>query len=136
MKKNILAENMRRFGTKNLNEELESAKKTSYANLWNDIASAADELAEALETPNMEHLPIVQHAITQLKKWTAARKPAPLAIYTLVDEAPALLDAMQAKSQKAWAEMRSHWGAIVDAIADEDEDEYVTSCEPNDDDIF
>ncbi len=141
-KKNILAENMRRFGTKNLNEMddmsgpatgFESAKKARYNNVWDDMASAADELAEALETPNMSQLPIVQHAILQLKKWTAARKPAPLAVYTLVDEAPALLDAMQAKSKNAWQEMRSHWGAIVDAIADEDEDEYVTECEPNED---
>ena len=140
--KNLLAENMRRFNTKNLNEQgsvgdrFVSAKKASYQNLWNDVASAAEELAEELETPNMADLPIVQHAIAQLKKWCDAKKPAPLAVYTLVDESPALLDAMQAKSKNAWAEMRSHWGAIVDAIADEDEDEYVTECEPNSDDMI
>ena len=140
--KNLLAENMRRFNTKNLNEQgsadgrFVSAKKVRYENLWDDVASAAEELAEELETPKMEDLPIVVHALSQLKNWCDAKKPAPLAIYTLVDEAPALLDAMQAKSKNAWAEMRSHWGAIVDAIADEDEDEYVTECEPNSDDMI
>ncbi len=147
--KNILAENMRRFGTKNLNEQpdtdkqsnmygkpeyvdgFESALKASYDNVWNDIASAAEELADALATPHIKQLPIIQHAILQLKKWTDAKKPAPLAVYMLVNEAPALLDAMQAKSKNAWNEMGSHWGGIVDAICDEDKDEYVTECEPN-----
>lgn len=147
-KKNILAENMRRFYTKNLTEQsdeqvsnmfgksqysdgFESAQKASYDNVWDDMASAAEELADALDTPHIKQLPIIRHAIAQLKKWTDARKPAPLAVYMLVDEAPALLDAMQAKSKNAWREMRSHWGAIVDAISDEDEDEYVTKNEPD-----
>ena len=140
MKKNILAENMRRFNTKNLNENeseyLQFAKKKTYDNVWDDIMSAADDLAEALETPKMEDLPIVHHAIQQLKRWTDAGKPAPLSVYTLVDEAPALLDKMQARSKNAWSEMRSHWGGIVDAISDEDEDEYVTSSEPDSDDMI
>ena len=147
-KKNILAENMRRFGTKNLSEQPDehqsnmygkpqygdgfaSAEKASYDNVWNDMASAAEELADALATPHIKQLPIIRHAIAQLKKWTDARKPAPLAVYTLVNEAPALLDAMQAKSKNAWNEMGSHWGAIVDAICDEDADEYVTGNEPD-----
>lgn len=151
--KNILAENMRRFGTKNLNEQPDdqvsnmygksqygdgfaSAEKASYDNVWDDMASAAEELADALDTPHIKQLPIIRHAITQLKKWTDAKKPAPLAVYMLVDEAPALLDAMQVKSKKAWSEMRSHWGGIVDAIADEDEDDYVTENEPDANDTF
>ena len=146
--KNILAENMRRFGTKNLTEQPDkqvsnmygksqygdgfaSAEKASYDNVWDDMASAASELADALHTPHINQLPIIHHAIAQLKKWTDARKAAPLAVYMLVDEAPALLDAMQAKSENAWREMRSHWGGIVDAICDEDEDEYVTENEPD-----
>lgn len=139
---NLLAENMRRFGTKNLNEQdsgrygLKFAKKASYDNVWDDIASAAEDLSSALTTPNMSQLPVVQHAIAQLKKWTDAKKPAPLAVYMLVDEAPALLDAMQARSKKAWAEMCSHMGHIVDAISDEDEDEYVTENEPDEDGLI
>jgi len=140
MKKNILAENMRRFGTKNLNENeseyLKFAKKKTYDNVWDDIMSAAEDLAEALETPKIEDLPIVHHAIQQLKRWTDAKKPAPYSVYALVAEAPALLDKMQAKSKNAWSEMQSHWGGIVDAIADEDEDEYVTDFEPSNDDLI
>ena len=145
---NILAENMRRFNTKNLQEQSDeqvpnmygqsqygdgfaSAEKASYNDVRNDMLSAAEELADALDTPHIKQLPIIRHAIAQLKKWTDARKPAPLAVYMLVDEAPALLDAMQAKSENAWREMRSHWGAIVDAISDEDEEEYVTENEPD-----
>jgi len=139
--KNILAENMRRFGTKNLNEQmgtshLQFAKKQTYNNVRNDIASAAEDLAAALNQPKMEDLPIVQHAIQQLKRWTERRKPAPYSVYALVAEAPALLDKMQAKSKNAWDEMRSHWGGIVDAISDEDEDEYVTDFEPSNDDMI
>jgi len=144
----ILAENMRRFSTKNLQEQPDehvpnmygrpqygdgfaSAEKASYNDVRNDMLSAAEELADALDTPHIKQLPIIRQAIAQLKKWTDARKPAPLAVYMLVDEAPALLDAMQAKSKNAWREMRSHWGGIVDAICDEDEDEYVTENEPD-----
>jgi hypothetical protein len=139
--KNLLRENMRRFGTKNLNETtdpsyLEFAKKASYNNLHDDIMSAAEDLAEALEQPKMEDLPVVQHAIRQLKRWTDSKKPAPYSVYELVQESPALLDKMQAGSKNAWQEMRSHWGGIVDAIADEDEDEYVTEFEPNADDMI
>lgn len=141
--KNLLAENMRRFGTKNLSSlnenessHLQLAKKKTYDNVWNDIASAAGELAEALETPKMEDLPVVQHAIQQLKKWTDAKKPAPLAVYMLVAEAPALLDKMQARSKRAWDEMRSHFGGIVDDICDEDKDDYVTEYEPRQDDLI
>jgi len=138
--KNLLAENMRRFGTKNLKEQSESsnlqyAKKASYGSIM-DIMDAAEDLAEALNQPTMEQLPIVQHAIKQLNRWTSAKKPAPLAVYILVAEAPALLDKMQAKSKNAWMEMRSHWGGIIDAIADEDEDEYVTDFEAADDDMI
>ena len=128
---------MRRFGTKNLNESasgnLKYAKKQSYNTLRGDVLAAAEDLAIALEQPNMDHLPIVHHAIQQLKRWTDAKKPAPYSVYALVAEAPALLDKMQAKSKNAWMEMRSHWGGIVDAIADEDEDEYVTDFDPDDD---
>jgi len=139
--KKLLQENMKRVGTKNLNEStdpiyLQFAKKSSYDNLHDDIMSAAEDLAEALEQPKMEDLPIVQHAIQQLKQWTDRKKPAPYSVYALVQEAPALLDKMQARSKNAWQEMRSHWGGIVDAIADEDEDEYVTEFEPNDDDMI
>lgn len=138
--KKLLAENMRRFGTKNLQEQMDSsnlqyAKKASYGSMM-DIMDAAEDLAEVLNQPKMEQLPMVQHAIKQLNKWTAAKKPAPLAVYMLVAEAPALLDKMQAKSKNAWMEMRSHWGGIVDAIADEDEDEYVTEFEANRDDLI
>lgn len=140
MKKNILAENMHRFGTKNLNTlnesyDMEFAKKASYDTIG-DIMDAAEDLAEALHQPSLDQLPIVQHAIKQLNIWTKNSKPAPLSVYTLVDEAPALLDKMQAKSKNAWSEMRSHWGGIIDAIADEDEDEYVTSSEPDSDDMI
>ncbi len=139
--KNILAENMRRFGTKNLSEQMDSshlqfAKKQTYNNVRNDIASAAEDLAAALDQPKMEDLPIVQHAIQQLKRWTDRKKPAPYSVYALVAEAPALLDKMQAKSKNAWDEMRSHWGGIVDAISDEGEDEYVTDFEPSNDDMI
>jgi len=129
MKNNLLAENMRRFGTKNLNEDayeprtdLRFAKKKQYNDVWNDISSAAEDLADALHEPKMEYLPVVQHAIAQITKWTSAKKPAPLAVYILAAEAPALLDKMQTGSKKAWLEMRSHWGGIVDDIVDEDED--------------
>jgi hypothetical protein len=71
-----------------------------------------------------------------LKRWTDRKKPAPYSVYALVAEAPALLDKMQAKSKTAWNEMRSHWGGIVDAISDEDEDEYVTDFEPSNDDTI
>jgi hypothetical protein len=140
--KNILAENMRRFGTKNLNENdmdpsyLQFAKKKTYDNVHDDIMSAAEDLAEALDQPKMEDLPVVQHAIQQLRRWTDRKKPAPYSVYALVAEAPALLDKMQAKSKTAWDEMRSHWGGIVDAISDEDEDEYVTDFEPSNDDTI
>tara|TARA_R110002126_G_scaffold281574_1_gene429433 strand:+ start:151 stop:585 length:435 start_codon:yes stop_codon:yes gene_type:complete len=140
--KNILAENMRRFGTKNLSEDrmgdshLQFAKKQTYNNVRNDIASAAEDLAAALDQPKMEDLPIVQHAIQQLNRWTDAKKPAPYSVYALVAEAPALLDKMQAKSKNAWNEMRSHWGGIVDAISDEAEDEYVTDFAPSNDDMI
>lgn len=140
--KNILAENMRRFGTKNLSEDhmgdshLQFAKKQTYNNVRNDIASATEDLAEALDQPKMEDLPVVQHAIQQLKRWTDRKKPAPYSVYALVAEAPALLDKMQAKSKNAWNEMRSHWGGIVDAISDEGEDEYVTDFEPSNDDMI
>lgn len=138
--KKLLAENMRRFGTKNLKEQSESsnlqyAKKASYSSIM-DIMDAAEDLAAALEQPTMDQMPIVQHAIKQLNAWTAAGKPAPYSVYALVQEAPALLDKMQGKSKKAWLEMRSHWGGIVDAIADEDEDEYVTDFDPDDDDMI
>jgi hypothetical protein len=141
MKKNILAENMRRFNTKNLNEVikpdfLKFAMKQTYNNVRNDIASAAEYFAMALQNPRMEDLPHVQHGIQQLTQWVRAKKPAPLSVYTLVNEAPALLDAMQAKSKNAWMEMRSHWGGIIDAICDEDEDEYVTEFGPNSDDMI
>lgn len=137
---NLLAENMRRFGTKNLktikeSADMQFAKKASYDDIM-DIMDAADDLAEALEQPTMDQMPIVQHAIKQLNAWTAAGKPAPYAVYVLVQEAPALLDKMQGKSKKAWLEMRSHWGGIVDAIADEDKDEYVTEFGPADDDMI
>ena len=95
-----------------------------------------EDLAEALDQPNMDQLPIVQHAIKQLNKWTAAKKPAPFSVYMLVHEAPALLDKMQAGSKKAWIEMRSHWGGIVDAFVDEDKSEYVTDYEPDSDDMI
>jgi hypothetical protein len=140
--KNILAENMRRFGTKNLNENnmesslLKYAKKETYNDVRNDIMNAAEYFADALNTPKMEDLPIVQHAIQQLKHWTNAKKPAPYSVYALVAEAPALLDKMQAKSKTAWDEMRSHWGGIIDAICDEAEDEYVTDFEPSNDDMI
>lgn len=146
--KNILQENMRRFATKNLNEQpdvnvgssdmhtFKSALKKTYDNVWNDMASASEDLGSALERPKMEYLPVVQHAIQQFKKWTDAKKPAPLEVYMLVAEAPALLDKMQAKSKNAWEEMRSHFGGIVDAVCDQDEDEYVTSYEPNSDDLI
>ena len=139
--KNILAENMRRFGTKNLSEQMDSnhlqyAKKKTYNNVHDDIASAAEDLAEALDQPKMEDLPVVQHAIQQLKRWTDAKKPAPYSVYALVAEAPALLDKMQAKSKNAWDEMRSHWGGIIDAISDEAEDEYVTDFAPSNDDMI
>lgn len=139
--KNVLAENMRRFGTKNLSEQMDSshlqfAKKQTYNNVRNDIASAAEDLAAALDQPKMEDLPVVQHAIQQLKRWTDRKKPAPYSVYALVAEAPALLDKMQARSKNAWNEMRSHWGGIVDAISDEDEDEYVTDFEPSNDDMI
>jgi len=59
--KNLLKENMRRFGTKNISSineneysHLQFAKKKTYDNVWNDISSAASELADALETPKME----------------------------------------------------------------------------------
>ena len=134
--KNILQENMRRFATKNLVENesgnLKFAKKPQYDNVWNDIANAAQDLADALSQPNMEDLDVVRYAIKQLKKWTNEKKPAPYSVYALVAEAPALLDKMQSGSKNAWSEMRSHWGGIVDAIADEDEDEYVTTFEPHD----
>lgn len=136
--KKLLAENMRRFGTKNLKERFESnnfqyAKKQSYTTMM-DIMDAAEDLAT--EDYKMENLPIYQHAIKQLKMWTNAKKPAPLAVYMLVAEAPALLDKMQAKSKNAWEEMRSHWGGIIDAIADEDKSEYVTDFQPNSDDMI
>ena len=140
--KNILAENMRRFGTKNLNENdmdpsyLKYAKKKTYNNVRNDIMNAAEYFADALNTPKMEDLPVVQHAIQQLKRWTDAKKPAPYSVYALVAEAPALLDKMQAKSKNAWDEMRSHWGGIIDAISDEAEDEYVTDFAPSNDDMI
>jgi hypothetical protein len=141
--KNLLKENMHRFGTKNISSmneneysHLQFAKKKTYDNVRDDIASAADDLAEALATPKMEDLPVVHHAIQQLKKWTDAKKPAPLAVYMLVAEAPALLDKMQARSKRAWDEMRSHFGGIVDDISDEDEDEYVTEYEPEQDDLI
>ncbi len=140
--KNVLAENMRRFGTKNLNENnmdpsnfLKFAIKQSYNNVEN-IASAAEYFAMALKNPRIEDLPHVQHGIQQLKRWTDAKKPAPYSVYALVAEAPALLDKMQAKSKNAWNEMRSHWGGIVDAICDEDEDEYVTDFDPSNDDMI
>jgi hypothetical protein len=138
--KNILQENMQRFGTKNLktiNEtvDFEFAKKASYDTIM-DIMDASEDLAEALNEPSMEQLPVVQHAIKQLNIWTKKRKPAPLSVYVLVQEAPALLDKMQAKSKNAWMEMRSHWGGIVDAIADEDESEYVTDFDANDGDMI
>ncbi len=135
--KNLLAENMRRFGTKNLNEQadMQFAKKANY-NSAMDIMDAAEDLAEALDQPNMDQLPIVQHAIKQLNKWTAAKKPAPFSVYMLVHEAPALLDKMQAGSKKAWNEMASHWGGIVDAFVDEDKSEYVTDYEPDSDDMI
>jgi hypothetical protein len=137
--KNLLAENMRRFGTKNLKEQLSGtlqfAKKTNYSNVL-DIMSTAEDLAEALHQPNMDQLPIVQHAIKQVSAWTRAKKPAPFSVYMLVAEAPALLDKMQAGSKKAWAEMRSHWGGIVDAFCDEDKSEYVTDYEPDSDDMI
>jgi hypothetical protein len=98
--------------------------------------SAAEYFALALEEPKMEYLPQVQHGIQQLTQWVKAKKPAPLVVYILVNEAPALLDAMQAKSKKAWMEMRSHWGAIIDACADEDADEYVTSYNPKPNDMI
>lgn len=136
--KNLLAENMRRFGTKNLKEQFnggsfEHAKKQSYSSIM-DIMNAAEDLST--EEYKMENLPVYQHAIKQLKMWTNAKKPAPFAVYMLVAEAPALLDKMQARSKNAWEEMRSHWGGIVDAIADEDEDEYVTEFEANQDDLI
>ena len=138
--KNILAENMRRFGTKNLNESasgnLKYAKKQSYNTLRGDVLAAAEDLAIALEQPTMDHLPIVHHAIQQLKKWTDAKKPAPISVYILVDEAPALLDKMQAKSKRAWDEMQSHWGGIQDAIMDEDVDEYVTDLDDDGDEFI
>lgn len=138
--KKILAENMRRFGTKNLSSlnesaDMQFAKKASYDSIM-DLMDAAEDLAAALEQPTMDQMPIVQHAIKQLNAWTAAGKPAPYAVYALVQEAPALLDKMQGKSKNAWLEMRSHWGGIVDAIADEDEDEYVTDFDPDDDDMI
>ena len=143
MKRNILAENMRRFNTKNLKEDLTQpsnflkfAMKQSYNNVRDDIASAAEYFAMALENPRMEDLPHVQHGIQQLKRWTDAKKPAPYSVYALVAEAPALLDKMQAKSKNAWMEMRSHWGGIIDAICDEDEDEYVTAFGPNTNDTI
>jgi hypothetical protein len=144
MKRNILAENMRRFNTKNLTEShyidpaefLEFAMKEPYTNVTGDIMSAAEYFALALEEPKMEYLPHVQHGIQQLTQWVKAKKPAPLVVYILVNEAPALLDAMQAKSKKAWMEMRSHWGAIIDACADEDADEYVTSYNPKPNDMI
>jgi hypothetical protein len=136
--KNILAENMRRFGTKNLNEQFSSdnfefAKKQSYNSIM-DIMDAAEDLAT--EDYKIENLPIYRHAIKQLTIWTNAKKPAPLSVYMLVAEAPALLDKMQSKSKKAWEEMRSHWGGIIDDIADEDEDEYVTDYKPQSDDMI
>jgi hypothetical protein len=137
--KNLLAENMRRFGTKNLREDagsLKFAKKPTYNSVKLDILDAAEDLSKALATPRMEDLPVVHHAISQLKKWTDAKKPAPLAVYMLVAEAPALLDKMQAKSKRAWDEMASHWGGIIDAILDEDEDEYVTDYQPGADDLI
>lgn len=139
--KNVLAENMRRFGTKNLSEQMDSshlqyAKKQTYNDVHEDIMNAAEDLAEALNQPKMEDLPVVQHAIQQLKRWTDRKKPAPYAVYALVAEAPALLDKMQAKSKKAWDEMRSHWGSIIDAISDEAKDEYVTDFEPSNDDMI
>lgn len=139
--KNVLAENMRRFGTKNLSEQMDSnhlqyAKKQTYNDVREDIMNAAEDLAEALNQPKMEDLPVVQHAIQQLKRWTDRKKPAPYSVYALVAEAPALLDKMQAKSKKAWDEMRSHWGGIIDAICDEAEDEYVTDFEPSNDDMI
>lgn len=138
--KNVLQENMHRFGTKNLdtiNEtfDFKFAKKSLY-NTIIDIMDAAEDLAEALNEPSMEQLPVVQHAIKQLNIWTKKRKPAPLSVYVLVQEAPALLDKMQNKSKNAWMEMRSHWGGIVDAIADEGEDEYVTDFAANDNDTI
>ena len=73
--KNLLRENMRRFGTKNISSineneysHLAFAKKKTYDDVRDDIASAAADLAEALETPKMEDLPVVHHAIQQLKK--------------------------------------------------------------------
>ena len=141
--KNLLRENMRRFGTKNISSineneysHLAFAKKKTYDDVRDDIASAAADLAEALETPKMEDLPVVHHAIQQLKKWTDAKKPAPLGVYMLVAEAPALLDKMQARSKRAWDEMGSHFGGIVDDISDEAEDEYVTEYEPKQDDLI
>ena len=138
--KKLLKENMRRFGTKNLNESpdpsyLQFAKKASYNNS-DDIMSAAEDLADELIRPKMEDLPIVQHAIQQMKRWTDRKKPAPYSVYALVQEAPALLDKMQARSKNAWQEMRSHLGGIVDAYCDEDEDEYVTEYQPDSDDLI
>lgn len=130
--KNILQENMRRFGTKNLNEQpgesapadFESALKPIYTNI-NDINDTAYDIVYTSRPLKMEDLPVIQHAVQQLKTWSSTNR-APLEVHILVDEAPALLDAMQVNSKDAWQEMKSHWGAIIDAIADQNKSEYMT----------
>jgi hypothetical protein len=140
--KNLLKENMRRFGTKNLNESndiTEFTKQYIQRGHLNDAGEMADvgtELAELLERPKMEYLQIVQQAVALFKKWTDAKKPAPFSVYMLVHEAPALIDKMQSGSKRAWDEMASHLGGIVDAVSDEDKDEYVTDYQPDSDDLI
>jgi hypothetical protein len=140
--KNLLAENMRRFGTKNLTESNDPTQFTKqyiqrgYLNDAGEMSDVGEELAELLDQPKMEYLQIVQQAVALFKKWTNEKKPAPFSVYMLVHEAPALIDKMQKGSKRAWDEMASHLGGIVDAVTDEDKSEYVTDYEPDSDDMI
>ena len=49
MKKNILAENMRRFGTKNLNENLNNYVSINYQELMRELGEVYDEIQNDLE---------------------------------------------------------------------------------------